>query len=276
MIVEELVVLGTGNGGALKCYNTCFALKKDNEYFVVDGGGGSQILHNLKALDIDLSSIHNIFLSHNHLDHIIGVLWLIRVIGVNIARNKDYVGNLNIYASDETMEALTILVDMLAPSIVKNIWGTKIVKYVVKHMDELEILGCKTMFINIHASKEKQFGFKMEIADNKYLTFLGDEPFNKSLEKIIKNSDWILHEAFCLDREEKMFHAYEKGHCTVKDASENAEFIEAKNLILWHTKDNDLKNRNELYTNEAKQYFNGNIFVPNDLDKIELCKKRIK
>lgn len=268
--MEKLVVLGTGNGGSTNCYNTCFALKKDNEYFIVDGGGGNQILNNLKELNIDLSSIHNIFLSHNHLDHIIGVLWLIRVIGVRIARNRDYSGNLNVYASDESMEALTVLVNMLAPSIVKEIWGTKIILHTIIEGEEVEILNCKTTFINIQAKKEKQFGFKMEVSNNKYLTFLGDEPFNKSLYEVAKDSDWLLHESFCLYTEENTYHAYEKGHCTVKEASENANMLNAKNLILWHTMDNDLENRKKVYTNEAKQYFDGNVFVPNDWDVIEL------
>lgn len=43
-----------------------------------------------------------------------------------------------------------------------------------------------------------------------------------------------------------------------------------KNLILYHASDNDLENRKRLYTEEAKQYFNGNIYVPDDLDVIEL------
>ena len=41
-------------------------------------------------------------------------------------------------------------------------------------------------------------------------------------------------------------------------------------LVLYHSSDNNLKVRKKLYTEEAKQYFNGNIFVPDDLDVIEL------
>jgi len=29
---HKLIVLGTGNAGALKCYNTCFALQNNDEY----------------------------------------------------------------------------------------------------------------------------------------------------------------------------------------------------------------------------------------------------
>ena len=34
----ELIMLGTGNAMVTRCYNTCFALKRDESYFLVDAG----------------------------------------------------------------------------------------------------------------------------------------------------------------------------------------------------------------------------------------------
>ena len=48
------------------------------------------------------------------------------------------------------------------------------------------------------------------------------------------------------------------------------EMLNVKNLVMWHTMDNNIPQRKELYTKEAKEYYHGNIFVPNDLDIIEL------
>ena len=42
--MEKLIMLGTGNAGVKKCYNTCFVLKNKNEYLLVDAGGGNGIL----------------------------------------------------------------------------------------------------------------------------------------------------------------------------------------------------------------------------------------
>ena len=44
-------MLGTGNALVTECYNTCFVLEENEKYFMVDGGGGSAILHQLKHLD---------------------------------------------------------------------------------------------------------------------------------------------------------------------------------------------------------------------------------
>ena len=106
--------------------------------------------------------------------------------------------------------------------------------------------------------------------DTEKLTCCGDEPYNECEEKYAKGSKWLLHEAFCLYSEKDIFNPYEKNHSTVKDACEVAEKLNVKNLVLYHTQDNCIDKRKALYTEEGKQYFNGNIFVPDDLEVIEI------
>lgn len=74
--MEKIIFLGTGAGSTLNFYNSCFAMKKVNEYFLVDGGGGINILDKLNKANIPIKSIKNIFVTHNHLDHITGVYGL--------------------------------------------------------------------------------------------------------------------------------------------------------------------------------------------------------
>lgn len=69
----ELIILGTGNATVTRCYNTCFALKRDNEILLVDAGGGNGILSQLEKANIPLSDIHEIFVTHAHTDHILVV-----------------------------------------------------------------------------------------------------------------------------------------------------------------------------------------------------------
>ena len=49
----ELIMLGTGSAMVTKCYNTCFALRREEEYFLVDAGGGNGILSQLEKAEID-------------------------------------------------------------------------------------------------------------------------------------------------------------------------------------------------------------------------------
>ena len=46
--------------------------------------------------------------------------------------------------------------------------------------------------------------------------------------------------------------------------------MRARNLLLYHTVDNNLTRRRELYTREAKSIFGGNVFVPDDGEIIDL------
>ena len=50
--MKKLIVLGTGHAVVKKCYNTCFALQEDNEYLLVDAGGGNEILNRLDKANI--------------------------------------------------------------------------------------------------------------------------------------------------------------------------------------------------------------------------------
>ena len=77
----KLTILGTGNATVTECYNTCFALSDGNRHFLVDTGGGNRILKVLKDTGIQLEDIHDIFITHEHIDHLLGVIWLIRMIG---------------------------------------------------------------------------------------------------------------------------------------------------------------------------------------------------
>ena len=49
---------------------------------------------------------------------------------------------------------------------------------------------------------------------------------------------------------------------------ENEKLL-AKNLFDY-SEDQNIENRKELYTKEGKAYFSGKIYVPNDLETIEL------
>ena len=53
--MERLIMLGTGNALVTRCYNTCFAIQDDDEYFLVDAGGGNGIMRQLQDADISMA-----------------------------------------------------------------------------------------------------------------------------------------------------------------------------------------------------------------------------
>ena len=59
-MMQKIIMLGTGHGFVYNCYNTCFLLQNDDEYFLIDTGGSAHIVQNLEKLNINLNKIHNI------------------------------------------------------------------------------------------------------------------------------------------------------------------------------------------------------------------------
>ncbi len=137
-------------------------------------------------------------------------------------------------------------------------------------MEVYRILGYDVCFFDIQSTKAKQFGFTLRLKNGRKLTFLGDEPYCDYEEPYAREADWLLHEAFCLYRAREIYRPYEKHHATVKEACEDGEKLGAKNLILYHTEDRNLKDRKKLYTEEGRRYYHGNLIVPEDLERIEL------
>ena len=148
--------------------------------------------------------------------------------------------------------------------------GKRLHLVVVNDGEERTLMGHKVTFFDIQSTKAKQYGFCMDMGNGEKLTCCGDEPYNECEKKYAENSKWLLHEAFCLYDQADEFHPYEKHHSTAKDASELAELLGVKNLILYHTEDKNIACRKQLYTEEGRKYFHGNLYVPEDLEKIEL------
>lgn len=67
-----------------------------------------------------------------------------------------------------------------------------------------------------------------------------------------------------------IFDPYEKHHSTVKDACEPAEKLNVRNLLHYHTEACNLSERKNLYQTEGARYFEGNLYIPDDLETLEL------
>lgn len=265
----KLTMLGTGNATVVDCYNTCFVLSEGCQHFLVDAGGGNQILGILKRQSIGLEDIHDIFVTHEHLDHVIGVLWLIRIIGQKINQNK-YEGDLRIYCHRDLADTITAMARLTIQNKVTKHLGGRIQMIALEDGDEADIIGGHAVFFDIQSKKAKQFGFSYITPDGKKIVCCGDEPYRECEEKYMGGCDWLMHEAFCLYAEADQFKPYEKSHSTVKEACELAQKFEIPNLILYHTEETHLTRRKFLYTREGEQYYHGNLYVPDDGEGFEI------
>ena len=240
--MEKLHVLGTGFALATRCYNTCFAMTNDKGTLLVDAGGGNGILRQMEDAGIGFETVHDLFITHAHPDHLNGVVWVMRKIMTMMNAGK-YEGEFHIYCHETVRKGLEMIGELMLQ------------KKMLKHIGSTKLL---------------QFGFTTVLENGRRLTCLGDEPYNPICEKYVQGSDWLLCEAFCLLGQADIFKPYEKHHSTVADAAKLATELKIPHLVLWHTEDRNYANRKALYTAEAREHYTGDLYVPNDLEVIEL------
>jgi len=266
---KNIIALGTGAADTTKYYQTAFLLTENDQNMLIDTGGGSGLIAQFDKAGVSVSDIQSVFITHHHIDHIFGIFWLLRFRGSKIAKGK--APDLTIYASEKNIALIKeISFKFLKPK-VTDIFDEKIIFIPVNSLSNETIGNWKATFISCQSEKDEQFGVKIVFSDSSNLVFLGDEPYKESMNKICENADYLFHDSFCLENDRERFKPEKIHHSTVSEAAKNAQKLNAKNLILFHTEDSStFGKRKELYTEEAKQLFSGNILVPDDLEKIEL------
>ena len=264
--MNQITMLGTGNATVSQIYNTCFLLQTSSTLLLVDAGGGNGILSQLKKVNVQISDIHHLFVTHAHTDHVLGVIWVIRM----VAQCKGYEGLLHVYGNDKVMKVIKTIIDMILAKKQLAKVAERVVFHQLEDGDCFEVGDMKLECFDIQSTKEKQFGFRAELPGGEVLACLGDEPYNEQNRRYIEGADWMMCEAFCLYADRDTFKPYEKCHSTALDAGKLAEELGVKNLILYHTEEKTLATRKENYTLEAAENFKGRIFVPDDLEVIEL------
>ncbi len=55
--MNKIIMLGTGNGGTINLFNTCFVIQNKEGNFLVDTGGSIEIIKQLSLAKVDYKTI---------------------------------------------------------------------------------------------------------------------------------------------------------------------------------------------------------------------------
>lgn len=268
----ELIMLGSGYALAIRNYNACFTLRTESGCLLVDAGGGNGILRQLQQAEIAPEHLNEMFVTHAHTDHLLGALWVLRLIGHSMQQGK-YSGTFRVRGCDRTIRILDRIGRMTLPRRVQALMGERIELIEMGDGETFDCAGLRIQCFDTGSTKEKQYGFRAQLPDGQHLVCLGDEPYRDRNRSYVVGADWLIHEAFCLERDRGRFHPEDKGHGTVRDAARTATHLGVRNLILYHTEEERPERRKEEYSAEAATEFSGGIYVPDDLEHLLLHDK---
>ena len=188
----KLTMLGTGNAIVTECYNTCFVLEDGGKHLMVDGGGGSTILAQLKHAGFNWADMRHIFVTHKHVDHLLGIVWMIRMICQSIGHGG-YKGEAFIYSHAEVLELLRDMAGKLLRKDDKRHIDGRLHLVELADGQTLDIIGHQMTFFDIGSTKARQFGFSMDLDDDKRLVCCGDEPLSEAGRPYARGAEWMLH-----------------------------------------------------------------------------------
>lgn len=264
-------MLGTGHAVVTECYNTCYIIRDGEQRLMVDTGGGIGLLRQLKRVGLSVRDIRDVFVTHCHLDHLTGMLWLLRMWAPMMLRGA-LSGEVRIYGHDETCATIAQLAKLLLNPSEAALVGPEGPIRLVRLQDGEPILVCGHTLtpFDIRSTKKKQYGFRLALDEGRTLVCCGDEPLDHDLWPLAQGADWLLHEAFCLRADEERYHPARIHHSTVADACETAEACGVRSLLLYHSEDSDMATRKARYLQEGSRFFHGTLYAPVDLETIEL------
>ncbi|MEG0834285.1 MAG: MBL fold metallo-hydrolase [Christensenellaceae bacterium] len=267
--MSKLYVLGTGHALVTEIYNSCFALEENGDFFFLDAGGGNGVLSVMKKMEISLKRVRALFISHEHIDHLLGSVWIVRAVADAMIRGE-YQGDFSIYAEIKLLEKLKTICELTLRGLETALFGIRILLCPVSDGQKAHILSYETQFFNVRSPQLTQFGCKIWLPSGKTISYMGDEPFHEENWKYVFKSNWLIAEALCMEKDKDIYKPHRISHGTVKDTCVAARSLEVENLVLTHTEDTHGEMRKVLYTTEGKEYYLGNLFIPNDREIIEL------
>lgn len=261
----KLYVLGTGHAGVVDGYNTCFILENNGEKLLVDAGGGKQVLKQIRDVGIDVNKVNNAFITHTHTDHLLGMIWVIRVAiqgYMKGLRNEP----LTIWGSKVCLDAIkSICLITLGERRFNDSLNKKVFLKEVNDGQRENIIGTTFEFFDTKNDDASQMAFYIE---KEQFVFAGDVYLNECYYEKFKNQKVVCLEAFCLDKYKGKNRFALTSHKTVEEACNIAIVLNPEKLILWH-RDDYVGARDE-YLNVANKIFKNEVIVPNDLEIIEL------
>jgi len=265
----KITFLGT-NTFPVTRESTNFLIEMDSFNMLVECCGSVTL--RMQALKKKLESVNDLFLSHIHGDHTLGVPlffhahWLARMLRPG---DTSLSNEIRVFAPSGVFEKVYEISRTLFPTQMTALERmVRIVNIKIDQTREYEpVKKVKLKFFGLDHSVPT-YGFRLDALSPKIsIAYVPDTLPIPRITGIIEGVDVLIHDAFCIDEMREI--AYRAKHSTVRDAARVAEEAGVKILLLVHMLQT-MHGREEQMIKEAKAVFSGEVILPRDLESIEI------
>jgi ribonuclease BN (tRNA processing enzyme) len=265
-------LLGTGGAANEERHQACLLVgwgeSATEGLVLLDTGGGLDVVRQLVAAGYSPTAVRDIFVSHQHLDHLGGLepLLLWSVIRALQERGGPPQEETRVYAEPRVLSVVEHLFDAVATA-APRLFAGKLQLTPVTDGTAMELRsGARlTTFLVDHLPVAGgAMGCLLELGGVR-VAYSGDTQPTPRLIEVAQNADILLHEAGGLDARATEVHRL--GHSTAGDAGRVAKAAGVARLVLTHLPSEDLA---EPMLAEARAAFGGPVELARDLARIEL------
>ncbi len=264
-------LLGTGGAANERRHQACLLVGWGDEpgggRVLLDTGSGLDVVRQLVAIGCSPTAVQDIFVSHQHVDHVGGLepllLWsVMRTLREHGCPPRE---ETRVYAAPRVVADIERLLDAIA-SVAPRLFGGKLQLVPVADGATVQVRGGArlTAFLVDHQPSEGEaMGCLLEL-DGVQLAYSGDTRPASRLVEAAQDIDLLIHEAGGLDEHAAEIHR--QGHSTAGDAGRAARVAGVGRLILTHLPTEALA---EPMLAEARAAFSGPVEVATDLALVE-------
>jgi len=268
--VINLTFLGTGTPRPnIDKLGPSILIKNSNQEILLDAGRGASI--RLNQIGNNFSKVNNVYISHLHYDHIIGLadFWLTSALW---QKKK----NINIYGPKGIKKFCQNIIKSYAEDL--N-YRYKKNDYTKLNCVSFNNLGMKAKhgevnieaFKNSHGHIDESYGFKI-IFKNKTIVYSGDTSYSQNVIEAAKGCDILIHEVIASSKKlynnNKKLRNIFKTHTDINQLIKILNITNPKLTILNHAL---LFGINEsMVLNRIKKEYNGDIIFSKDLMSVDL------
>lgn len=236
--------------------NVSLLVKAGNELLLVDCPGS--VVQKIRKAGFSPWNIRRVILTHDHVDHILGIASLVFV---NIRRTKP----IFIYGPAQSLKTVRNMLDSL------KLRDSRIYpksRFIPVPMKEGAVV-LRTRKISVSATPVEHsrdtIGIRIKAKGSSFV-YSSDTKRCESVARLAKGCDALFHDCFTIHS--RMGDAF-SNHSSARQAGEIAHLAQAKKLFLMHIDASNSPNIKALL-HEARVSFKGKVYVPKDGQRIEI------